>query len=144
MQVKFRMIHPEAKMPVYATSGSACFDFFSIENTEITKGSPKVLRTGIEMEIPEGYVMMLFSRSGHGFKNNIRLSNCTGIIDSDFRQEIKIKLIQDVNNTNESFKVLTNDRIGQGIILPYPQITFEEVYELSVTERKSGFGSTGR
>ena len=144
MQVKFRKIHPEAKMPVYATSGSACFDFFSIEDEEILYGTPKVFRTGIEVEIPEGYVMMLFSRSGHGFKNNIRLSNCIGIIDSDFRQEIKIKLIQDVNNTNESFKVLTNDRIGQGIILPYPEITFEEVEELSVTERLGGFGHTGR
>lgn len=144
MQVKFRKIHEDARQPIYSTSGSGGFDFFSIEDAEIKKGSPKVLRTGIEMEIPEGFVLLLFSRSGHGFKNNIRLSNAVAVIDSDYRQEIKIKLIQDVNETFDSFKISSGDRISQGIIFQYPKIIFEEVEELSVTERLGGFGHTGR
>ncbi len=143
MNVKIKKVHPDAKLPVYSTSGSAGFDFFSIEDIEVKKGNPKIIRTGLQAEIPFGYVLLLFSRSGHGFKKDIRLSNCVGIIDSDFRSEIMIKLIQDENELSESFKIISGDRISQGIIIPYPKISFEEVDELSITERMGGFGSTG-
>lgn len=145
MNVKIKKSHPDAKLPVYSTIGSACFDFFCIEDVALQKDRAKIIRTGIQVEIPEEYVLLLFSRSGHGFKNNIRLSNCVGVIDSDFRSEIMIKLIQDENTSEESFEIRANDRIAQGIILPYPKIIFKEVDELTNTERGlGGFGSTGR
>ncbi len=144
MKIKIKKIHPDAKLPIYSTVGSACFDFFCIEDAVLYKDRAKIIRTGIQVEIPEKHVLMLFSRSGHGFKNNIRLSNCVGIIDSDFRSEIMIKLIQDENMTAESFNVISGDRIAQGLILPYPEISFEIVDELTNTERgEGGFGSTG-
>jgi dUTP pyrophosphatase len=87
--------------------------------------------------------MLIFSRSGHGFKNNIRLSNCTGVIDSDYRGEVQVKLASD-DPDGAVFSVAHGDRIAQAMVLPIEQVSFEEVTELSTTERgEGGFGSTG-
>ena len=143
--INFKKMSDDAKVPVYSTEHSAGFDFYSLENAKITKGSPKIIKTGIAVEIPVGYVLMLFSRSGHGFKNSIRLSNCVGIIDSDFRAEILVRLTQDNDQNSDEFNIQKGDRIAQGIILSFPKIKFTEVLSLSNTQRgENGFGSTGR
>jgi dUTP pyrophosphatase len=142
MNIKIKLLSPLAAMPVYATAGSACFDIATVDdNVDIRPGSWAVLGTDLAFEIPPGHVMMVYSRSGHGFKNGIRLANGTGVIDSDYRGELKIKLH---NDSSRVFSVNRGDRIAQAMIVPVSQVSFETVDELSATERGSGgFGSTG-
>lgn len=140
MKLKIKKLHPDATIPTYATNGSGCFDIYSLDGGCVF--SSAVFDTGIAFEIPEGHVMLVFSRSGHGFKNDIRLANAVGVIDSDYRNAVKVKLTSD--NPTDVFKVEKGDRIAQAIILPYPKVEFVEG-ELSDTERGiGGFGSTGR
>lgn len=88
--------------------------------------------------------MLIFSRSGHGFTHGIRLSNCVGVIDSDYRGEVSVKLQSDTVLPYGALKILRGDRIAQALILPIPKIEFEEVSNLTETQRgANGFGSTG-
>lgn len=142
LPVKIKKLHSKALAPVYATPGSACFDIFSVETKWIRAGFAEVFDTGLAFEIPDEYVLMVFSRSGHGFKRDIRLGNCVGIIDPSYRGEVKVKLRAD---GDDDMLVEVGDRIAQGIILPYPHVEFEMVSELSETARGTGgFGSTGK
>lgn len=144
MKLKFKKLHPDAVIPRYATKGAACFDLHAIcgSGVKISHGNTvATMRTGLAVEIPEGYAMMIYSRSGHGFKHGVRLSNCVGVIDADYRGEIMVKLIQDENG---SFTILKGDRIAQAMIVPALQWQLTEADELSDTERGTGgFGSTG-
>ena len=135
-------LRPDAKLPDYATSGAACFDLYTTDAGTVSESSPIVLGTGIAVKVPEGHVMLVFSRSGNGFKNDVRLSNCVGVIDSDYTGEIKVKLACD--NPFGSYQVNVGDRIAQAMIIPCPRVTFVEVDELPSTDRgANGFGSTG-
>lgn len=148
MQVKIKLKHPDVKIPTYATDGSGCFDIYAdsipgmtMWSVSVFDNNPLIVPTGLFFEIPEGHVLLIFSRSGHGFKNDVRLANCVGIIDSDYRNEVLVKLTAD--GTGE-MKVKTGDRIAQGMIVPYPKVQFVVSDELSMTERNmGGFGSTG-
>lgn len=125
--------------PAYGSDGAAAFDFKALAIEE-----EGLYRTGLHFEIPEGYVMLIFSRSGHGFSYGIRLANCVGVIDSDYRGEIKIKLVADKPPQMGCLNLGYGGRIAQGIIIPLPKIEFEVVDGLSSTIRGSkGFGSTG-
>lgn len=143
LTVKILKCHPDAQVPTYATPGAACFDFYSIEDAEVgTLNTSHVFRTGLKFEIPEGWVMMIFSRSGHGFKNDIRLANCVGIIDSDYRGEVMVKLTSDRMRLNEIFK---GDRIAQGMLVPVLRVQFTVSEAILSSDRgEGGFGSTGR
>lgn len=139
MKLKVKRLVPEAKLPVYATPGSACFDLAATYDASFNKTMNFL--TGLAFEVPAGHVMLIFSRSGHGFNNNVRLANCTGVIDSDYRGEVAVKLTSD----GHPFSVSKGDRIAQAMILPIEQVQFEEVSELSESERGfGGFGSTGK
>lgn len=143
MQVKIKKIHEKAKIPTYGSFGAACFDFYSIEQKNIIPGTAEVFATGLSVEIPEGYVMLIFSRSGHGFNFGMRLSNCVGVIDSDYRGELKVKLHCE-DQSYEVIVVADGDRIAQGIIIPFDKVNWDIVDNLSDTERGiKGFGSTG-
>lgn len=151
-QLKVKRLHPEAVIPKYATAGAACFDLHALlespnalaygERVESGAGAATVFRTGLAFEVPPGWVMLIFSRSGHGFKNSVRLSNCVGVIDSDYRGEVQVKLKAD------EFGGLTvhhGDRIAQAMLVQVPQVQLVDVNELSHTERgTAGFGSTGK
>lgn len=139
MHIKVKKLHPAARIPTYGTECAACFDLATIEGREVWESS--TIRTGLSFEIPEGHVMLVFSRSGHGFKNNVRLANCVGVIDADYRGEVLVKMR---NDGTQRFAVEPGDRIAQAMVIPFPRVTFEEVDDLSVTDRGSaGFGSTG-
>lgn len=143
MIIKVKKLVPAAIIPKYATPGAACFDLHSIDSAAVFAGDSRAFKTGLSFEVPQGHVMLIFSRSGHGFKNNIRLSNCTGVIDSDYRGEVQVKLASD-DPDGAVFNVVHGDRIAQAMVLPIKQVSFEEVAELSTTERgEGGFGSTG-
>lgn len=141
IELKVKKLHPDAIIPTYATDGSACFDLHAAEYEGENKGASLIVRTGLSFEIPHGWQMLIFSRSGHGFKNDVRLANSVGVIDSDYRGEVKVKLTLDRGG---HFVVKQGDRIAQAQIMPVHRVTFEEVTDLSETERGTGgFGSTG-
>ncbi len=153
MQVKIKKLIDSAIVPTYGTKGAACFDLYACEIPEVDISSgvadnvinanKAIIRTGLQFEIPEGQVMLVFSRSGHGFKNDVRLANCTGIIDSDYRGEVMVKLSWD--GAYNPLLVYNGDRIAQAMLMPVEQVTFEVVEELTETDRgTSGLGSTGK
>lgn len=140
MQINVKKLNPHAILPTYATEGAACFDLYSTEQHQFWLTA--VIPTGLAFEIPENHVMLIFSRSGHGFKDNVRLANCVGVIDSDYRGEVKVKLTRDDDQT---FEVSPGDRIAQAMILPVHQVAFNLVEKLGETARgEGGFGSSGR
>lgn len=142
MFIKVCRVSENAILPVYATEGAGCFDLHAAEPGELFNNNTLTIRTGLCFEIPKGHVMLIFSRSGHGFKNDVRLANCVGVIDSDYRGEVMVKLTRDAPM---SFVVHTGDRIAQAMIIPFEQCSFGFEEELSTTERgRGGFGSTGR
>ncbi len=143
LNIKVRRCHPDAVLPAYATEGAACFDLHTI-----TEGSPipvLVCRTGLQFEIPPGWVMKIYSRSGHGFKHNVRLANCIGVIDSDYRGEVIVKLTHDGDWMGHPFYVRKGERIAQAMLERVAPVVMTEVAELSETTRGAGgFGSTGK
>ncbi len=140
--IKIKKLHPSAQMPHYATDGAGCFDLYGVAEAEIPPMSAATISTGLALEIPEGHAMLIFSRSGHGFKHGVRLSNAVGVIDADFRGAVAVRLH---NDGGAPFFVEAGERIAQALIVKADRHSFEWVAALSDTERgEGGFGSTGR
>lgn len=138
MNLKVKLLSPDAFIPSYATPGSACFDLAALHGGLVDPAN--TFSTGLAFEVPDDHVMLVFSRSGHGFNSDVRLANCVGVIDSDYRGELKVRLTAD----DQPFAVFPGDRIAQAMVLPVSQVTFVEVAELGTTQRGTGgFGSTG-
>lgn len=140
-----KKLDPRANLPVYATSGAARFDFFAFDIADVRPRARTVIfRTGLAFEIPFAKEMVIMGRSGLGFKHNIRLANCEGVIDSDYRDEVMIALTAD---SDEGFAQLValrpGDRIAQGKIQDAERVEFREKTALSQTSRTGGFGSSG-
>lgn len=141
MNVKIKKLNDAAVIPVRGTEHSAGMDLTAVSKEVVDNGKHGYVNygTGLAFVIPEGHVGLLFPRSSIS-KTGLILSNSCGIIDSDYRGEVtmRFKHIKDTDDYN------IGDRIGQLIIIPYPQVTFEEVSELDETVRgTSGYGSTG-
>ena len=156
MKLQIKKLVPEAVIPQYAKMGDACFDLTAV--SKVVKDKYIEYGTGLAVAIPEGHVGLVFPRSSVTNMDLI-LKNSVGVIDSSYRGEIKFrfntiqqdmwKLVSDdeylsfhTRKTADIYEV--GDRVGQMLILPIPYVTFEEVEELSETERgRLGFGSTG-
>ena len=148
MKVKIKKLNEGAKVPSYSKEGDAGLDFTAVEISRDNVGNI-TYHTGLAVEIPQGYVGLLFPRSSISKKQQF-LTNCVGVIDSGYRGEImaKFKPVMGTYDTIlelfESNEYQVGDRIVQMIIIPYPQIEFEEVEELSETDRGyGGYGHTG-
>jgi dUTP pyrophosphatase len=148
VDINIKKLHPDAVVPKYAKSGDAGMDLVAISKEESVKYDTIrtiiTYGTGLAIEIPEGYVGLIFPRSSI-YKTSQALSNSVGVIDSGYRGEIKFKIRCMMHQGDEPFvEYKVGDRIGQLIIMPYPKITFNVVDELSETDRGSGaFGSSG-
>lgn len=142
MFVKIKKLHPDAQIPAYATDGAACFDLHSVSDVKMLGPyRPETFATGLAFAVPDDHVMLIFSRSGHGFKHGIRLCNCVGVIDSDYRGEILARLTADEYGT---LRIAKGDRVAQAMILPVKQVQFAVCDDLPETIRgQNGFGSTG-
>lgn len=141
--VKIKLAHPLAKVPTYGTEQAACFDISCIDEGAPHPVDPhaRIYRTGLHVEVEPGWVLKVYSRSGHGFKSGWCLSNGTGIIDADYRGELMIA-VRGLEGSVPSFKA--GDRIAQGSVEQVPRVEFIQVDELSDTARGAGgFGSTG-
>lgn len=152
-ELKVQRVTEDAKLPQYQTDGAACFDLHAsgegwhinalAYGATVRPGASQSFRTGLKFEVPAGHVMLIYSRSGHGFKNHVRLANCVGVIDSDYRGEVMVKLMAD--GKFGDLTVRPGDRIAQAMLVPLPFVRITEVAGLSETERgERGFGSTGQ
>lgn len=131
-------------LPKYQSAGAACFDLAAnLDATvHIKPGESTAIPTGLSFEVPAGFVMLIYSRSGHGFKSGARLVNCVGVIDSDYRGEVQVGIV--VDSHGKEITVNHGDRIAQAMLMPVPTVNIIEVNELSETARGiRGFGSTG-
>ena len=142
MDVKIKKLHPDAVIPAYSKPGDAGLDLTA---TSIMGDSYDniVYGTGLAVEIPEGYVGLLFPRSSNS-KTDLYLTNHVGVIDSGYRGELMFKF-RPINGIVDASIYGVGDRIGQLMILPYPKINFIQTNELTETERgDAGYGSTGK
>ena len=137
MKIKMKKLHPDAVIPRYAKPGDAGMDLTAAWRRQVM--DIVTYGTGLAVEIPSGHVGLLFPRSSI-YKTKMALTNCVGVIDSGYRGEIMMKFKMTDNRTMYG----VGDRIGQLVIMPYPEVEFEEVEELSETSRGlGGYGSTG-
>lgn len=128
-------------LPAYATDGAAGMDVVSAEDVTIAKGACHAVATGLSVAIPAGYEIQVRPRSGLALKHGITVANAPGTIDSDYRGEVKVILI---NLGQEPFAIRRGDRIAQLVLAPVTRASWLEVAELDETERgEGGFGSTG-
>lgn len=144
MKVEVKKLNEKAKIPFYATEGSAGSDLYAcIEKEIVIQPQETVLiPTGLAFAIPKGYVGLVYARSGMACKQGLAPANKVGIIDADYRGEVMVALY---NQSKEEKKILPNDRIAQFIIAPYIMADYEEVEQLDDTQRGTGgFGSTGK
>jgi len=143
MKVKIKRMYDTAEIPRYAKDGDAAMDLYAVARF-IDQYGNYVYDTGIRLEIPEGYVGLLFPRSSIS-KTPMSLRNSVGVIDSGYRGNIMLSFKKDDrNHLDNPCAYAAGDRVGQIMILPYPKIEFIEVDELTQTDRGSGgFGSTG-
>lgn len=144
IELKVAKTHEDAIIPQYQTKGSACFDLHCINGGVLDKNNPTLkLRTGLAFDIPDGFVMLIHSRSSQGFKYDVRLCNSTGVIDSDYVLEVQCKLTLD--NLENTVIVEKGDRICQAMLIELPKINLVEVDSINKeVERVGGIGSTGK
>ena len=137
-----RLPHGEGlDLPAYATQGAAGMDVLAAEDIALAPGARHAVATGLALAIPPGYEVQVRPRSGLALKHGISVPNTPGTIDSDYRGELKVILI---NHGAESFAVRRGDRIAQLVLAPVTQAVWQEVGELDETARGAGgFGSTG-
>lgn len=161
MNILVKKLDENAKLPTRGSIDAAGYDLYALESVEVPVSGSTFVRTGLAIEIPEGYFGAIYARSGLACKNGIRPANCVGIIDSDFRGEVlvclhndsfNIKLGRDekenkftiVEMKNDPFVINAGDRIAQLVVQRYATLNFVEVDELNDSSRgEGGFGSTG-
>ena len=142
MNINIKLINSIAIMPTRGSTDAAGYDLYTYESGDINPNETVKFHTGISMEIPKGFVGLVFARSGLGINHGIVPSNCVGVIDSDYRGEIMVALH---NHSNETYSVKENERVAQIVIVPFLSVEFNKVTELTNTERGvRGFGSTGK
>ncbi len=144
MEIKLKKLNDTAKIPERGSDYAAGYDLFAniSENVEILPHETKLIGTGISCAIPAGYFGGIFARSGLSLKEGLRPANCVGVIDADYRGEIKVSL----HNDSEVKRVVEpNQKIAQLVVVPFLTVEFNEVDELDDTDRgEGGFGSTGK
>lgn len=150
MNLHLCKLHPNAKIPTYATDGSACFDLYAATVNGMARvgdivyaGNPATVDTGLAFEVPPGWMLKIHPRSGLKFKHGVEAFS--GVIDSDFRGSVRILLESvDDHEYTPPLRINPGDRVAQASLVPSPRVTFTVVEQLSLTERGAGgFGSTG-
>ena len=142
-KIKIKKLSNEVLTPKYETPGSSGMDIAAYINEDIiiNSGDKALIPTGFSLSIPQGYEVQIRPRSGLAIKKGITILNTPGTIDSDYRGEVKVVLI---NLSKDKFTVQNGERIAQMVVCPIIQVSIEEVKELSETNRGiGGFGSTG-
>lgn len=143
-KIKIKKLTDTAKTPTRGSEYAAGYDLYADikENVQIKPHETVKIGTGLAMEIPDGYFGAIFARSGLAAKEGLRPANCVGVCDSDYRGEYIVAIH---NDSEETRTVTAGERIAQLVVMPYLPVTFDEVAELTDTNRgEGGFGSTGK
>ena len=142
LEVSFVRLDPRGLLPERAHSGDAGLDLATIERVDLAPGARAVARTGLSVAIPAGHAGWVVPRSGHARRAGISIVNTPGLIDSGFRGEIEVML---VNHGTEPVSFDPGDRVAQLVVVQLPVVRVVEVEELEASERgAAGFGSSGR
>ena len=142
VRVPIKILSRDAQIPHMAYNGDAGVDLRSVERIVLKPQEYAMVATGLAIALPEGYAGFVLPRSGLAAKHGISIVNAPGLIDSNYRGELKVILLN--TDPDNSFTIEIGDRIAQLIIMPVPLIEFEYVEELSCSQRgASGFGSSG-
>ena len=144
MEILAKALHPDAVLPKYANEGDAGCDLVAIEDAVLKAGGGRAMvGTGVAITIPRGHGGFVLPRSGLASKHGVTCSNAPGLVDSGYRGELKVAMVN-LDPTND-YEVKKGDRIAQLVILAVPSVSFSLVDELpEATRGECGFGSTGR
>lgn len=139
--LKVKLVHPNAVLPTRAHQYDAGLDLYSVSDMVVDAGGKAIVSTGLCVQIPRGYVGLVYIRSSVGFKHNVTLSNSVGVIDSSYRGEVKVAL---TNHSKATFYVAKGDRVAQLVLTPISLLRPVAVAELDETSRgDGGIGSSG-
>ena len=144
MKIQIKKLKDNATIPTRGSVQAAGYDLYAAINEPVTIPSHETVKigTGLAIAVPDGYFGAIFARSGLAAKQGLRPANCVGVADSDYRGEYIVALH---NDTDEERTIEPKERIAQLVVMPYLAVEFDEVDELSETERGAGgFGSTGK
>lgn len=142
LAVKIKRLDPQVEIPSYSRAGDAGMDLHAAEDAVLAPFERKLIPCGFALALPSGYGAFVLPRSGLAACHGISIVNAPGLIDSNYRGEIKVVLVN--LDPRESFEVKRNDRIAQMLIMPVPPVAFEICDDLDETERgAAGFGSSG-
>lgn len=142
VRVPIKILSRDAQIPHMAYNGDAGVDLRSVERIVLKPQERAMVATGLAIALPEGYAGFILPRSGLAAKHGISIVNTPGLIDSNYRGELKVILLN--TDPDNSFTIEIGDRIAQLIVMPVPTINFEQVEELTESQRgESGFGSSG-
>ena len=142
--IAVKKLHEQAVLPTYGSEFSAGADLYALAEEEIVfqPGETKFVRTGLAMEIPEGYAGLIYARSGLACKRGLAPANKVGVVDADYRGEVMVALH---NHSNTVQKISAGERIAQLVVAPFLKASFTEAETLNETVRGAGgFGSTGK
>ena len=143
-KVNIKKLNEDAILPVYGSENAAGADLYACMEQPVTiqPGETEFIKTGLALEVPEGFAGLIYARSGLACKKGLAPANKVGVIDADYRGEIMVALY---NHSKEPVTIEHGERIAQMVITPYLRADFQEAEELSDTARgEGGFGSTGR
>ena len=149
MNVNVQKLDERAVLPTYGSEEAAGMDLYALigeeKNVTIFPNQTTFIHTGIAMEIPKGYVGLIFARSGLACKGGLAPANKVGVIDSDYRGEIMVALHNHYNSEDSLIQIKDGERIAQMVIVPYEKAELNVVDKLDDTARSNGgFGSTGK
>ena len=142
MRLKIRRLDSTVSLPAYGTAESAGFDLAAAHEVTVAPRQIVLVRTGLVIEVPPGYFLGIFARSSTPLKRGLMVANGVGIIDPDYcgpNDEVKIQVL---NISGAEVQVKRGDRLAQGIVLPAPRVSWQEVSDLREVTR-GGFGATG-
>jgi dUTP pyrophosphatase len=143
LRLKVQRLDPAARLPALAHAGDAGYDLHALGPAELGPGERATVRTGIAVEIPEGHAGLVLPRSGTAARHGIALVNAPGLIDSGYRGEVKVLLLN--TDRTEPFTIAAGDRIAQLVLVAVQTPEVEEVAALTASARgEGGFGSSGR
>lgn len=143
MNIKYKVLNELAKEPTRGSEYAAGYDLYAATDREISlfPHTTQLIGTGLAFELPDGYFGAVYARSGLASKKGLRPANCVGVVDSDYRGEVMVALH---NDSDHIMTIDAGERIAQLVLMPYINMTFEQVEELNTTNRgEGGFGSTG-
>lgn len=144
LTVRFKKIHTDAVTPEYKTAGAAGFDLALVDDVTIPPRSFVKAHTGIIVQVPDGHFLLIASRGSNPGKKGITLANSIGVLDWDYRGPNDEVMLCLENITDAEVHLSKGDRVAQGLVLPVPTVTLEEITGEIIEADRGGFGTTGK